>query len=123
MRIGLDIHGVVSANPQFWSTLTKLLIDAGHEIHVLTGHPVNHVLLQKLKRWKLHYTHIFSIVDEHRKRGTKMWQNKKGHWFMSAKDWNPTKAEYCRVHKVQVHIDDSDTYGTFFTTPYAHYNA
>lgn len=121
MKIGIDVHGVISAQPKFWSRLTKVLINNGCEIHILTGHPVNHALLQKLRRWNIHYTHLFSIVDEHRKRGTKMWQDKRGHWFMAPKDWNRTKAEYCREQKLDLHIDDSTVYSKWFETPYAHY--
>lgn len=38
MKIGLDFHGVIDADPEFFAVETELLIKAGHEVHIITGH-------------------------------------------------------------------------------------
>ena len=49
MKIGLDIHGVCDANPEFFAELTNLFIEAGHEIHILTGRRVSDGALKEIK--------------------------------------------------------------------------
>lgn len=36
--------------------------------------------------------------------------------------WDRTKAEYCAREEIDLHIDDSDVYGQYFTTSYLKYN-
>jgi hypothetical protein len=121
MKIGLDVHGVVSANPKFWEEMTAMLVSNGHEVHIITGHPHDSRLMAELRDYKVKWTHIFSIVDHHKTVGTYMWRNKKGEWEMGDRNWNKTKAEYCEKHGINLHFDDSWFYEDFFTTPYARY--
>lgn len=123
MKFGLDIHGVISSDARFWSKFTRLLVNSGHEVHILTGPPLGHEVLGKLKRWQIHYTHIFSIVDYHQKLGTVMWQDSQERWCMDPTHWDPTKAQYCQENGIDLCIDDSPVYGDFFTTAYAQYKA
>ena len=36
-KLGLDLHGVTDKVPDFFSILTKLLVENGHEVHLMTG--------------------------------------------------------------------------------------
>ena len=119
MKIGLDIHGVIDALPHIFSQLAALLISNGHEVHILTGHAINEKLITELKRLNIQYTHLFSITDYHRQNGTNMSFDHKGNPWMSDDDWDKTKAEYCKREGIDLHIDDSNKYGKYFTTPYA----
>jgi len=36
-KIGLDLHGVISDMPEFFSFFTNAMINSGAEVHILTG--------------------------------------------------------------------------------------
>ena len=121
MRIALDIHGVIDTNPEFFSMVTKALHAAMFEIHILTGsHIKEKKIKEKLSQWGISYTHIFSIADFHRDKGTKMWGDEANPW-MDQEMWSKTKAEYCKEHNIQLCLDDRDDYFKHFSTPCARY--
>ncbi len=121
IKIGIDVHGVADANPHFFSALSRILVENGHEVHILTGaehtpeleHEIRHIL-------GLSFTHFFSTTSHHKKAGTVITYID-GNPYMDNKIWNRAKAEYCRNHGIHLHIDDSDVYGKHFETPYAKY--
>ena len=119
LKIGLDIHGVVSSIPEFFSELTSLLVDSGNEVHILTGSSINDKLLERINTYGIRYTHLFSIVDYHQKIGTHIhWSNEDNPWI-DDKIWNKTKSDYCKEHGIQLMLDDSIEYAQYFDTPYA----
>jgi len=118
-KLGLDIHGVVDNNPKFWSVITKLLIDNGHQVHILTGSKITQKILDKLNKNKIYYTHLFSIIDHHVKIGTKIkWSDDNNPWI-DDELWNKTKSEYCLKKKIDFMIDDTSIYAEFAKTPWA----
>jgi UDP:flavonoid glycosyltransferase YjiC (YdhE family) len=122
MKIGLDLHGVIDARPQFFAELSQALVQAGHEVHILTGPPVTDELKDELASYGVVYTHLFSIVDYHREKKTPgMFQDAKGNWWLDPYNWDKTKAEYCTEHSIELHFDDSESYKYFFKTPYARF--
>jgi hypothetical protein len=121
MKLGLDLHGVIDAKPAVFAVLTKLLVEAGHEVHILTGPPVNDELRSQLDSFGVVWTHLFSIVDQLKSEGVHMWQDEKGHWWSEKYFWDKAKGEYCAKHQIDLHFDDSDQYNYFFTTPYARF--
>jgi hypothetical protein len=121
MKVGLDIHGVIDQNPKFFAELSKALVKAGHEVHIITG-PRFEKVEPLLKRCKITYTHFFSIVEYEEKRGkAKIRWDKKGDPFMEFHIWDSCKARYCKRMKIDFHLDDSSKYGEHFVTPFAHY--
>ncbi len=120
IKIGLDIHGVVDSNLIFFKTLTKLLVDNGHEVHIITGARIEKEL-PFLKKNSISYTHLFSITDHHIEKGTKIIWDEKNDPHLETYLWDKTKAEYCKKQKIDIHFDDSDIYNYFFKTPYARY--
>ena len=123
MKIGIDIHGVINKNPKFFAKLTTLLVGSGNEVHILTG-PRFEKVESTLKRYKIKYTHFFSIVEYEEKRGvTQIVWNKKGDPFMDINVWDRAKASYAKKHKLDLHIDDSTKYAEYFTTPIAVYKS
>lgn len=121
IKIGLDLHGVIDENPAFFAALSKALVDAGHEVHILTGPRVNEDLVNQLKGFNISYTHLFSIVDYHLSKGTPITYDAKGRAFMDDYLWDKTKAEYCKEHDIELHLDDTEAYGYFFKTPFARF--
>jgi len=118
IKVGLDLHGVISANPKFFSHMSKAMILSGAEIHIITGsHSVE--ILDELKKYDIKYTHLFSIADHHRSIGTKMWYDDNKTPWIDKGMWEMTKAEYCEKEGIDFHFDDSTIYGEYFKTPYA----
>lgn len=126
MKIGLDIHGVLNEKPEFFLKLTRAIMEAGGEVHIISGPPAEQVLEELADRGFLaaiHFTDIFSIVDYHKVLGTPMTQDSKGNWHMDHYAWDRTKADYCLKHSIDLMLDDSDAYDYFFKTPYARFKS
>lgn len=121
MRIGLDYHNVITADPIFFSKMTKVMEDWEYQVHIITGSRITDALIAQLKEFNIYYTHLFSISDYHHMLGTAMTGYAEHQPKIDEEIWNRTKAEYCAKHKISLHIDDSDVYGKYFTTPYAQY--
>ena len=120
MKLGIDIHGVADEVPEFFAELSRILVQAGCEIHIITGPPDSPRLREELTRLNISFTHLFSIVDYHKSIGTEMYEVK-GNMYCSEYLWDKTKADYCMREKIDLHFDDSDAYLYFFKTPYARY--
>ncbi len=121
MKIALDIHGVISEHPKFFAALTKSLIKDNHQIHILTGSEIKEKKVKKfLKKNKIKYTHLFSIADHHRKIGTPMTHDKNGNPWLSDKEWDKTKGDYCAKHNISLCFDDTERYGKYFSTPFVY---
>ena len=122
-RLGLDIHGVIDHNPDFFSMLTKIL--KGHEeieVHIITGGRF-HEERENLERLGIEYDEFFSIYDYHHSMGTETWYDAKGDLRMSDEDWDTTKAEYCERENITIMIDDTAKYGQYMpdSTHFYHY--
>jgi hypothetical protein len=120
IKIGLDFHGVVDEKLNFFKTLMKLLIDNGHEVHIITG-GVGKVQLSLLKKLKIPYTHFFSITDYHTSRKTPILWDENNEPHLDPYLWDKAKGEYCKKNKIDLHFDDSEIYHYFFKTPYARF--
>lgn len=120
-KLGLDFHGVIDSSPNAFSKVTGALISAGHEVHILTGHLMTDVFIQKLNDFNVHWTSLFSIAEYHKENKTQMWYTGSDNPWMDTEIWNRSKAEYCERHSINLMIDDSDVYGQYFKTPYFKY--
>lgn len=120
--ICLDLHGIITANPEFFSILTESLKKDGWEIHVATGsHIKEQKIEEELKKYGITYTHLFSISDFHRERKTEgMWHDENGNPWVSNEDWDRTKADYCIKHNIPFCIDDTARYAKYFETPFGY---
>lgn len=118
-KIGIDLHGVITDMPAFFSFFTKAMIGAGAEIHIITGGATDDDK-KLLDEHDIRYTHFFSIVDYHRQKGTETFGKhpKYGFDMISDEEWDKTKGDYCREHNITLHIDDTLIYNNYFTTPF-----
>lgn len=122
MRFGFDIHGVIDAEPRFFSELTEDLIKEGHEVHILTGHRITAELRKELASLQIRWTKLFSITDHHIESGTEVTFDEKGNPWIEDELWDKTKADYCKDNEIVFHIDDSKVYGDYFKTPYCRFD-
>jgi len=126
MKIGLDIHGVIDSDPNFFSKLSKLLHEKGHTVYVITGNEICAALIDELYNYGIHYDELFSITSYHKSIGTYVtYENgDPNRPLISPAKWDRTKGEYAKKIGLDVHIDDSEVYGKYFpdTTQYILYN-
>ena len=114
MKIGIDVHGVITDYPEFFSVLTRALIEEEHEVHIITGKSViDGKIKDKLKLFDIAYTRIFSIVDSEIEKGTEVRHTEEGIW-MSEAIWNSAKANYCRAQGIDMMFDDEKDYAKYF---------
>lgn len=121
MKIGLDLHGVITDIPKTFEFLSKAIWDAGGEVHVITGGSLEKAV-KELKVLKFtHFTHIFSVLDYHIDMETKVtgYNKEYGNPEFSEEDWDRTKADYCKEEQIDLMIDDSLIYNEYFETPFA----
>jgi len=121
MKFGFDLHGVVDERPEMFAAMAKALIDAGHEVHMITGKRNDEDLVRELAELEFPYTHIFSITSYHEEIGTEMTYDENKHPFMDAYKWDRTKGDYARRVNLDILFDDSDSYDYAFSTPYARF--
>lgn len=118
MKIGIDIHGTIDTDPEYFSKYIKMLRKQGIEIHIITGEKVSVEMIEQLREWEIKYDHLFSIVDYYGALGTKIIWDKDNNPWIDKYLWDKAKSDYCRREKIDLHIDDSEIYGQYFTTPY-----
>lgn len=120
VKLGLDIHGVIDNNAKFFSELTKDLMLAGWEVHIITGSSlVEKDIRADLADMLISYTHIFSVHDHLKNMNAKT--NKElgipSKYPFPEDMWNTAKAEYCKNNNINMHIDDMPEYLQHFSTP------
>lgn len=124
MNIGFDIHGVTDKNPVFKS-IARAMLAAGHKIHIITGSPMSKAKKDLEKLGMVvgeDYNYIFSITEYLIEKGVEVtWKDPENPMFPDD-EWNKAKARYCQLKKIDIHFDDSDIYGKYFTTLYAQIN-
>jgi len=73
---------------------------------------------EHLRELGIAWTHFFSVSDYLIAQGEHVtWSDEENPWF-EEKAWLGTKGMYCKEQGIDMHIDDSETYGAFFETLY-----
>jgi len=117
MRISLDVHGVIDKRPDFFAWLTRELVKENWKVFITTGQKMGIDLIRELDGYRVVYHHVMSVTTYHQLRGTPMWY-KNGdptQPMMAGVLWDSTKAYLCKKASIDLHIDDSDVYGEYFT--------
>lgn len=120
MKIGLDFHGVIDIHPEFFSEFTKLFINAGHEIHILTGSSFNKEFKEDLKNMGICYTKVFSITDFLMSKNLPYIEQNGGKYF-DDEIWNNAKSIYANNIKLDIHFDDIEKYASLFKIPFINF--
>jgi len=113
MRLGLDIHGVIDTNPDYFSKLIRKLRNIGHSVHIITGTP-NYEIAYKFDQWGISYDDYFSIAEWCEKYSPTHFFNDKGQVCDIDDVWNNAKAQYCVYAGIDIHVDDSTIYQKTF---------
>ena len=119
LKIGLDYHGVITRRPEYFAAFAQAAVRYGCEIHIITGGP-ELAVSEALAKIQLPYTRIFASLDYYEARGL-VEHLTDGGFHIPDELWDSAKADYCRRAAINVHIDDSEHYVKWFTTPYCRY--
>ena len=122
MKIGLDFHGVIDKMPDIFAFLTAAIINAGGEVHIITGGTTSEDM-ELLEKYNIKYTHFFRISKYHMDIGTPAdgIHPKYGIPKIDDDTWDRTKGEYCKKHSIDLHIDDTFVYNKYFQSPFLHF--
>jgi hypothetical protein len=125
-KVGLDIHGVINKDPQFFKFLSNLIVDSGNEVHIITGGSWNEELISELIGYGIVWTHYFSVYDhliENRLEtfGIVKFPDGTEQLKFSDEVWDRVKGDYCHKMGIDIHLDDTDSYNKFFKTPFSRY--
>ena len=123
-KLGLDIHGVVDAMPDFFSFLTDSFIKNGGEVHIITGGKWDKEFEDLLNSYGVKWTHKFSIYDylvenNYEKTGEVQFPDGTIQSKFKDEDWDSVKGVYCADNNITLHIDDTMIYNDYFKTPFA----
>lgn len=115
-KIGVDYHGVITADPVFFAAFNREALACGCKIYVLSGGHKEDIR-SYLQVHDIPYSMIWSIVDYFDRKGMVQYLED-GSFKVNDKLWNQAKARYCEENMIDFHIDDSMLYGEYFTTPF-----
>lgn len=128
MKLGLDIHGVIDSNPESFAFMSQSVITNNGEVHIITGGSWTSELEEQLKGYGIKWTSHFSVYDYLLESGidsigTIQFPDgtiqKKFDYHL----WDTIKAGYCRSNNIDLHIDDTEVYSKYFTTPFLLYKS
>jgi len=116
IKLGLDVHGVINEDPEFFSNLSDVMFKQGHSVFIITGQEKTPVFVEEIKRYKIRYTDILSITTYQKILGTPITylDDRKSQPIMDPEIWNPTKAALCATIGIDIMVDDSLIYGKYF---------
>lgn len=125
MALGLDIHGVINAMPDFFAFLSDSFIKNGGRVHIITGGSLTEKLLNEIKEFGIKYTHIFSVYDYliesgEPTNGERIFTDGTHQKRFADDVWDRVKGDYCKKHNINLHIDDTLAYKDGFKTPFAY---
>ena|ERR1035437_1038883 len=120
LKFSFDIHGVIDHYPEMFAELSRIIVEAGHSMYICTGKHLKDGVEKELKDCGITYTHLFSIADYHKEKGTAIRYDEKETPWIDDEMWNRTKGDFCEREQIDFHLDDSAVYGKYFTTPFAH---
>ncbi len=120
MKLGIDIHGVLDANPTHFIQLAKETRADGGEVYIITGSSHDKDLTQLLLNFndgEVFWDHVVSIQDELLKMVRPEGINRFGRPYWSDLIWDSFKGNYCAHNKIDLHYDDCEQYIKYFSTP------
>jgi len=113
MKLALDVHGVITENPPFFSKLSRAVLAAGGEVHVITGASSKSDIFERLAEYGIEYSHFYSLLDHCEQKGYEItWEGDR--FWTDPTNWNRIKRDYCEEHAIDLLIDDSPEYGEDF---------
>lgn len=115
-KFGFDLHGLIDTH-EVVRGFMKLLVETGHEVHILTGIPrekAKKKLLALCMHEGIDYTHFYSISDHLNMLGEpSLRKDENGNCWADPREWWERKGLYCRENYIDVIFDNSAMYEPF----------
>jgi hydroxymethylpyrimidine pyrophosphatase-like HAD family hydrolase len=123
MRISLDLHGVVNANPNGFAEYAKQMTEDGHEVYILTGSAYADAIseLAEMKFDLRNIKEIISTTDYLLDKDVPWEYDHYGRPSFNPTVWWGAKGQIAREKNIDLHIDDGVEYEKTFTTPFMLY--
>jgi len=113
MKIGVDLHGVLTHMPEVFKPLMQLWQANSIDVAIISGGPKTD-MLQELTTLGyvegIHFSEAYSIIDWLKTVGIETWQDKTGNWWAPEDDWWSAKGFIVEQHDIDLVIDDSVEY-------------
>lgn len=119
-KIGIDFHGVISAQPKNFAEFCHEIRLCGIKVFVISGGPQKDII-KYLQDHGIEYDEVWGILDHCEIEGNVHFYDD-GSFFVPTEIWDKAKAHYCAEQNILFHIDDSPVYGKYFVTPYCQYD-
>jgi len=125
MKLGLDIHGTLDDDPEFFLDIVMKL-KRPNQVHIVSGSPFTPEIVKQLKSYnndcdEKWWDYYFSVVDYLLALNVPYKIDEKGHYWFDDKEWTKTKGIYCAYHKIDLMVDDMQEYGEHFSTDFINY--
>lgn len=117
MKVGIDLHGVIDDNPEFFDIILSRMSLNDAEVHIVSGPPKADIIAELVKlgfKKGVHYKDAHSVVDFLKESGIKMWQDNRGRWWTNDDDWWDSKAKMCDKLSLKWMLDDKERYKPAF---------
>ena len=123
MRFAFDVHGVLDTHEEY-RDLMRQLHEAGNEIYIISGQPLDREMqlfldVYDLTKWHHYYFGIESYLLE---EGVHAPEERPDGKFWPDEIWDPVKAQICKDEGIDMIFDDSPTYAIAFKDVATHYN-
>jgi len=119
-KISVDFHGVINFDPVLFGAMMRLWHDKGIKIYVVSGGPHEYIAAY-LQKHNIPYDNLWCIFDYFNSR-EKITVAADGSFHIDDELWNAAKGKFCAAEKIDLHIDDSNVYGKYFSTPYVQFD-
>jgi len=117
MKIGIDYHGVLDKYPKFFKSLIDAMKEKEHTIYIITGSKLSDFIIDPKVR-EITYDYFYSITDDFLNSSLSYTIDNRNNPIFEPVLWNSAKAIYCAKNSIDLMIDDSESYGKYFKTPY-----
>jgi hypothetical protein len=122
IKIEFDIHGVITSNIEKYKKLMENLVESKlFEVWIISGPrtlPVINELNSYGIKHKTHYHFIDTVVEYllRRNEDFRIEYSEEGveHYYFDEYKWNSAKSNICETHKIDILIDDTQEYETYF---------
>ncbi len=113
LKIGLDYHGVIDSDYEYFAEFAAFARSRGHRIYVISGAP-KVALCNELSQHNFTADFLFSVLDYCMALGLIV----QDAFDIKIDDyaWNRAKAEFCFYNHINLHIDDNQQYCNYFST-------
>lgn len=115
MKIGFDVHGVLSNKDQV-CPLLEALKSKGFELCIISGAPVIEIIQELTNNYGYEdlsiFSEIYSIINFVKSNypDIKVWNDKNGWWIDSEEIWWQSKSLMCERYNIDLLIDNELKY-------------